>query len=186
MASLASTPSRPPPSSLLFGGRGGFDLLRSSPFPSFSLSLSLSLSFSLSRFIVFLPRAPSLSPFPNHVSFRPLDSLHPSRSFSSIQMAKVNFAITKCRARRSPRYRATILARPTPPPPSGEAPIWSREKGALPSHHRSQLSSFMAAQEGHQNLLRRCPNWYSVLKRVEVVGRWWDEEERERERGEKK
>lgn len=144
------------------------------------------LSFSLPRFIVFLPRTPSLSlvqyfsPFPNLVSFRPLDSLHPSRSFSSIQMAKVNFAITKCRARRSPRYRATILARPTPPPPSGEASIWSWEKGALPSHRR-QLSSFMAAQEGHQNLLRRCPNWYSVLKRVEVVGRWWDEEERERE-----
>lgn len=22
----------------------------------------------------------------------------------------------------------------------------------------------MTAQEGHQNLLRRCPNWYSVLK----------------------
>ena len=36
-----------------------------------------------------------------------------------------------------------------------------------------QLSSFMAAQEGHQNLLRRCPNWYSVLKRVEVEGRGW-------------
>lgn len=179
-------PSLPPPPSLLFGGRGGFDLLRSSPFPSFSLFLSPSfyclppphsISFSLSLVQYF-------SSFPNLVSFRPLDSLHPSRSFSSIQMAKVNFAITKCRARRSPRYRATILARPTPPPPSGEASIWSREKGALPSHRR-QLSSFMAAQEGHQNLLRRCPNWYSVLKRVEVVGRWWDEEERERERGKK-
>lgn len=87
------------------------------------------LSLSLPRFIVFLPRTPSLSlvqyfsPFPNLVSFRPLDSLHPSRSFSSIQMAKVNFAITKCRARRSPRYRATILAQhrrhPREKPPSG-------------------------------------------------------------------
>lgn len=170
-------PSLPPPPSLLFGGRGGFDLLRSSPFPSFSLSLSPSFyclppphSISFSRSVFLSLSQPRVVP----------SSRQPSRSFSSIQMAKVNFAITKCRARRSPRYRATILARPTPPPPSGEASIWSPEKGALPSHRR-QLSSFMAAQEGHQNLLRRCPNWYSVLKRVEVVGRWWDEEERERE-----
>lgn len=60
---------------------------------------------------------------------------------------------------------ATILARPTPPP-SGEAPI-SGEKGATspPTPLGCQLSSFMAAQEGQRNLLRRCPNWYSVLKR---------------------
>ena len=139
MASLASTPfapfrrprirlrlcSSPSPPSLF-----AFALLPS----SLSLSLSLSSLLCLVRFSFYHVHFCSLltaSP-PRFTSCRsrslcPLNSHHPSRSFSSIQMAKVNFAITKYRARRSPRYGATILAQPTPPPPSGEAPIWSRE-----------------------------------------------------------
>lgn len=51
----------------------------------------------------------------------------------------------------------------------GRSPhLESRERKGPPPTPGRQLSSFMAAQEGHQNLLRRCPNWYSVLKEEKI------------------
>lgn len=139
MASLASPP--PPPTSLLRSFSEAEEDSTCSVHPPFLPFLSLSLSalvllssspalhLSLSLFLLSF----SISlPFQSSVVLSSGQPSSVSLVLSSIQMAKVNFAITKCRARRSPRYRATILARPTPPPPSGEAPIWSREKGVLP------------------------------------------------------
>lgn len=158
MASLASTPFapfrrpriRPVPR------------LSSSPFAfaliPFSLPLLFLSSFSiypllLSFYAAFCSPLAASSPRFTSCRLRSLRpaSVHPSRSFSSIQMAKVNFAITN-RARRSPRYGATILAQPTPPPPSGEAPIWSREREKGAPYHRPPTIQLYGGSRGAPEL----------------------------------
>lgn len=97
-------------------------------------------SFSSRALCRFLSPASSPAPSPAHVHIRP------------IQMAKVNFAITKYLARKSLREPPTISAAPPPPSTAEKLPLdFGGEKGSQPTPPWPYA-------EGHRNLLCRGSN----------------------------